>query len=129
MEYFGECGNQFGDIIVKTDQEPAIKCLVKDIVLERGEELGNKTIVEESPVGSKGSNGVAERAVQEVEGQLRVLKLAFEGRLGREVDVEECVVTFMAEYGAHLLNRLLIGKDGKTAYERNKGKKATVLGW
>ena len=92
-EYFGECGNQFGDNIVKTDQEPAITCLVKDIVLEKGEELGSKTIVEESPVGSKGSNSVAERAVQEVEGQLRVLKLAFEGRLGREVDAEECVVT------------------------------------
>ena len=30
MEYLGGSGNQFGDIIVKTDQEPAIKCLVED---------------------------------------------------------------------------------------------------
>ena len=93
LDYLAECGNQFGDIIVKTDQEPAIKCLVKDLVLERGEELGSKTIVEESPVGSKGSNGLAERAVQEVEGQLRVMKLALEGRIGKEIDAEACVVT------------------------------------
>ena len=38
------------------------------------------------------------------------------------------MVTFMAECAAYLLNRLLIGKDGKTAHERNKGKKATVMG-
>ena len=56
------------------------------------------------------------------------MKLALEGRIGKEIDAEACVVTFMAEYASFLLNRLLVGKDGKTAYERNKGKKATVLG-
>ena len=34
----------------------------------------------------------------------------------------------MPEYAAYLMNRLHVGKDGKTAYERTKGKKATVLG-
>ena len=113
---------------MKTDQAPAIEYLVKDIVLERGNEVGCRTIVEESPVGSKGSNGVAERAVQEVEGQVRVMKLALESRIGRAIDAESCVVTFLAEYAAYLINRLLVGKDGKTAYERNKGKSASVLG-
>jgi hypothetical protein len=89
---------------------------------------GSKTIVEESPVGSKGSNGVAERAVQEIEGQLRVMKLALEDRIGKEIDAEACVLTFAAEYASYLINRLLVGKDGKTACERSKGKSATVLG-
>ena len=40
LEYFQECGNGVGDIIVKTDQEPAIKYLVKDIVLERAMKRG-----------------------------------------------------------------------------------------
>ena len=35
-------------------------------------------IVEHSPVGSSQSNGVIERAVKSVEGQLRVVKLALE---------------------------------------------------
>ena len=85
-------------------------------------------MVEESPVGGKGSNGLAERAVQEIEGQLRAIKLAFEGRIGQKVDDESRIVAFMAEYTTHLANRLSVGKDGKTPYERNKGKKATVMG-
>ena len=128
IEYLWDCGNGNGDIILKTDQEPAIKCLVKDLVLERGDEPGCRTMVEESPVASKGSNGLAEKAVQEIEGQVRALKLALEGRIGQKIDAESRVVAFMAEYAAYLVNRLSVGKDGKTPYERNKGKKATVLG-
>jgi hypothetical protein len=45
MEFLAECGDQAGDIVIKTDQEPAIKYLVKDIVFERGNEPGCRTIV------------------------------------------------------------------------------------
>ena len=54
-----------GDIIVKTDQEPSVQYLIKDLLDSRRE--GN-TIVEESPSTSSGSNGIAERGVQEIEG-------------------------------------------------------------
>ena len=54
--------------------------------------------------------------------------MALEDRIGQEIDAEANVVTFMAEYSGYLLNRLEVGKDGKTAYERTKGKAATVLG-
>jgi hypothetical protein len=128
MEFLAECGNMAGDIIIKSDQEAAIAYLIKDIVLERGDEKGCRTIVEESPVGSSGSNGIVERAVQTVEGQIRVMKLALEDRIGKTVDAEANIVTFMAEYASYMLNRLEVGKDGKTAYERTKGKAATVLG-
>ena len=37
-------------------------------------------------------------------------------------------MTFMAEYAGYLVNRLVVGKDGKTSYERAKGKAATVMG-
>jgi hypothetical protein len=128
LEFFAECGSRSGDIIVKTDQEPAIAFLVKDLVAERGDEKGSRTIVEHSPIASSGSNGVVERAVQTVEGQIRVLKLALEERLGVKVPASSCIVAFLAEYSAYLLNRLEVGKDGKTALERSKGKSASVLG-
>ena len=54
--------------------------------------------------------------------------MAFEGRIGRDINAKESVVTLMPEYAAYLMNRREVGKDGKTAYERSKGKKATVLG-
>ena len=45
-----------------------MKRLVKDLVEARAE---GKSAVEESPVGSSGSNGVVERAVQGVEGRIK----------------------------------------------------------
>ena len=69
-----------------------------------------------------------ERAAQSVEGQIRVVLMALEENIGRQIDPEEAVVTFIPEYWAYVLNRLEVGKDGKTAYERTRGKKATVVG-
>jgi hypothetical protein len=128
LEFFVECGFRTGDIVIKSDQEPAIKLLVKDLAAERGSEPGHKTLIEESPVQSSGSNGVVERAVQGVEGQVRVLKLALEERIGAKVPASHCIVTFLAEYSAYLLNRLEVGKDGKTAWERSRGKSGNVMG-
>ena len=50
------------------------------------------------------------------------MKLALEDRLGMSIDAEANVMTFMAEYAGYLVNRLVVGKDGKTAYQRWKGK-------
>ena len=68
-----ELGDATSRVLVKTDQEPAIKTFVKDLVAAREE---GRTIVEESPVQSSGSNGRAERAVQAVEGHIRILLLS-----------------------------------------------------
>jgi hypothetical protein len=72
--------------------------LTEDLVAERGSKLGNRTLLEESPVGST---------------CLKVLATS-------------CIVAFLAEYASYLLNRLAIGKDGKTAFERKKGKSDIV---
>ena len=121
MNFIAECGSQSGDIIIKTDQEAAIGILVKDIVFERGDEKGCRTIVEQSPVASSSSDGLAERAVQTIEGQIRVMKLALEGRLGTKLEAEAKVVSFMAEYAAYLANRLEVARMAK---RRTKGARA-----
>ena len=100
-----------------------MKRLVKNLVEARAE---GKSVVEESPVGSSGSNGVVERTVQAVEGQIRVILLALQARLG--ATVSEPIVTYIPDHAMYLINRLEVGKDGKTAYERVKGKVASVLG-
>ena len=65
MDYIRELGDQEGRILVKTDQEPAIKTWANDLIAAQPE---GRTILEESPVQSSGSNGRAERAVQTLEG-------------------------------------------------------------
>ena len=125
IELIDECGNGDADIILKSDQEPAIKFLVDDIMKKR---TGAKTILEESPKKSSGSNGVVVRAVQTVEGFTRSLKSQLDERYMTRISAEYPIVIWMCDYASYLLTRLGVGRDGKTATERSKGKKASVLG-
>ena len=47
--------------------------------------------------------------------------------MGHKIKTEAPIVAFMSEYAGHLLNKLEVGKDGKTAYERVNGKSGSVL--
>ena len=68
------------------------------------------------------SNGVAERAVKTVQGQARTLKLALEARLGTDIVDDAPKISWLIEYASVLLRRHLVGADGRTAYERLKGR-------
>ena len=57
---------------MRSDQEPAITSLVNEVGRLRGAAGGGRFIVEASPVGSSGSNGRVERAIQSVQDQVRV---------------------------------------------------------
>ena len=59
---------------------------------------------------------------------MRALFLALNERMSREVDSIQRVVMFIREYAAYLISRVEVGKDGKTSYERDKGKKPSVVG-
>ena len=125
--FIRELGIGHLDIVAKSDQEPSIKKLVEDVGRSRGAGAG-RWITEFSPVGSSASNGVVERGIQSVQGQIRTLKDGLESRWKREISAVECVVPWIVEWSAHVLNRFEVGKDGKTSYERCKGKPARHLG-
>jgi hypothetical protein len=125
LDLIKECGDERRDIIVKTDQENAIKFLVDDICTAR---MGARTFVESGPKGSKGSNGIVERAVQSVEQCLRTMKSSLGERMNVKIDVLHPVNSWLCEYTSYMTNRVEVGNDGKTAYERTKGKRAEVAG-
>ena len=75
-----EVGILHGDLLVKSDQEPAVKAILSDAGRVGSSEGGGRYIMEQSPVGSSASNGVVERAIQSVEQQAQVLISAVEGR-------------------------------------------------
>ena len=91
MAFIRELGLAEADIIMKGDQEAAIKAVIEKVA---GMRPTARTIPEHSPVGSSGSNGVVERAVQEVEGQLRTMRLAAEGRFRARFGEEHAAVTW-----------------------------------
>ena len=125
LEFLEENGDAEGKVLIKSDQEPAMVYVVKGIVEGRTE---GGTVVEESPVQSKGSNGIVERGVQGIEGDIRAIFLSLQERMGRKVDARERIVAFIPEYAAYLGNRLHKGDDGKTPYERVKGEETDGAG-
>ena len=102
--------------------------IMEEVGKTRAQRGGGRFVVENSPVGSSQSNGVAEKAIQSVQGQVRVLKLALEKRRGIQIPHRHSVMPWVVEYAAFLLNRYEVGHDGKTVYERSKGKRAKTLG-
>ena len=83
LEFMEEDGDGDNNVIVKNDQEPSIQYLFKDMRDQRPEW---RSMPEESPVRSSGSNGIVERGVQEIEGGTRALLLGFETSTRRKID-------------------------------------------
>jgi len=107
------------DIALKSDGEPAIKDLERAIKMRRGED----TQLEEAPRGEHQANGEVERAVGEIAGMVRTLKVELEKRIGEKIATMRPIVKWMVEYSGAMVTRFRIGEDGKTAYERLKGRK------
>ena len=128
MPFFQEIGCEYGDLTAKSDQEPAVMTVVRDVGRLRAANGGGRFVIENSPVASHASNGVVERAIQSVVAQVRVMLDALEAKWKVEIPYNHLVICFMIEYAAFLLNRFEVGHDGRTAFERCKGKKAKTMG-
>ena len=128
-------------IVMKSDQENSIVDLLNVISKRRaaaskmeGVTLGSavppvaRTIHEQSPVADSQSNGFIERAIQDIEGQVRTIKSDFEPRAGEKIPSSHDLIPWLVEYAAVLLNRGRVSADGKTSYERLKGKRAAMAG-
>ena len=129
VTFMKECGCEGADIIVKADQEPAVVSLLERVAQERSDNGGRgRKIIEHSPKYSSKSNGIVERAIRSVEEQMTTMRSAAEGRLGVRWEHDHWVWAWIAEYASFLLNRFEVGHDGKTAYERCRGKSVKVEG-
>ena len=74
MAWLREIGLESVDIIVKSDNEPALTSLIASWSTMRAMMSGSRMIVENSPVGSSKSNGIVERAIQSVQGMIRTIR-------------------------------------------------------
>ena len=126
--FLREIGADTGDITLKSDQEPAMKALLSEVSRHRAAAGGGRTVIEHSAVEDSKGNGVIERAVKSIEGQTRVARSALEMRIGAKIEPEHAVMTWLIEYVSLLLNWYEVGRDGRTAYERNKNKSSKLMG-
>ena len=80
-----------------------------------------QTMSELSPVGDSKSNGLIERTIQTVEGQVRTLRCAFEAKLNRKLTPRGALFSWLVIHAANLINLYEIGRDGKTPYQQLRG--------
>ena len=83
-------------------------------------------IPEHSHPGESQSNGLSEKAIQEIVDHIRTLKMSTEGRLGVRIPNDHPLMSWIAEHATYLLNRYQLSTDGRTAYGRIHGKESTA---
>ena len=106
-----------GKVVLRSDGEVAIKDLLQKV----SEMRASQTLIESTPKGDSRANGRAERAAQQVEKQTRVLKLAGGEELGT-FSVRHPCFTWLVHHAADVYNKYHVGPDGRTVYERLKGR-------
>ena len=107
-----------GPALLKTDSEGAIIALWRRAHgLPLGAALGQAL----AAYGHE-SSGVIEHGNRLGEGVLRVRLVALEARIGGRAPCTHPAFAWPAEHSADVLSKYLMGKDGKTAYERLYGK-------
>ena len=74
------------------------------------------------PVGEHQANGTVEAAGRTIMDQARVLKVQLQARVGREIEADKPIKPWLIRWAAMSVSRFMVGKDGKTPYQRLKGR-------
>ena len=119
---FNTCGLDGCMLVLKSDQEPAIRELQEEIARRRRQTGSVGTVIENSKVGDSSSNGRTERAVQEVGGLVRTLKFALEERTGGDkLALDHPILPWLAKHAAARITRYQVRANGRTSYHNIKG--------
>ena len=106
-------------LILKSDNEIAIIALKQAVKRERDQDI----ILEESPEYDSMGNGEVERSIQEVQGQIRTIKLNLEANYNTKIKEDHPAIPWLVAHAGSIITRYKIGEDGKTAYQRWKGRR------
>ena len=109
-------------VILKSDQESSLKAIHHEVQKLRAPLM---TIPEHSPKGESQSNGVIERGNRTITEQVRVMIIDLEEKLKCKISAKHPIMSWLVEHAAFIVSYVQVGTDGKTPYERHKGKKAS----
>ena len=108
-------------VALRSDQERSTLAMQERVKAMRRME----TMLTNSKRRVSQTNGVVERAVQELEGIVRTVKLHLEHLIGKKIPANHALIAWMTEYAADMYNthREVVGK--RTPYELLKGRQRT----
>ena len=122
LKAWGHPGGDGNSLILKSDGESAI-IAVKDAL---GRFHGGRMIPEKPPKGESQSNGAVEEAGKTIREFTVVLKEQLEDKANMKVSSDDVIVQWMVRWSAMMVSRFLVGKDGRTSYERRRGRKCKI---
>ena len=126
IELINERGDKDKDVILKSDQEAAIKFLVDDVCACESDRGSYHQVV--CTTGQQGVERHCRAGGAVVEQCLRTLTSSLDERMAVKIDVLHPVLTWLCEFVGYMMNRMEVASDGKTPYERVKGKRSEVMG-
>ena len=106
------------EILLKGDGEPALTQVMEAVKARRPQQ----TILVQPPAYDPQSNGAIEKAVDQFMGQMRTLKLSVESRIGSPVSNHWKIIDWLVEHACSTINRGQVGHDGKTPFQRLRGR-------
>ena len=107
-----QIGRTFG--IVQYDKESSLESIAKDLC----KTIGGLSM-RAAPTGHSQSQGSVGNAQRTLYGQLRTLLSQVQESTGLKLTSESPMFTWCVKHAQWLINRYLIGSDGKTAYSRS----------
>jgi len=120
-EEISQWGYRNRKVILVSDGEAAVLRLKERITDERDAE----TVPEESPVGEHQAN-LAENAVRRVRDQTRSILSQLESDVGGKLKKDADAVQWAVRWAGMLISCYQVGEDGKTPYERIRGRRCKV---
>ena len=117
LAFLSEIGCVHGDVTVKSVEEPAVESIVEECGWEGEQSVVVADGSARTLLWDRLHRTAMWRAIQPVQQQVRVLKLALEDTWKMKVAHKHEVVPWIIEYSAFPVNRFEVGHDGKTAYE------------
>ena len=80
-----------------------------------------RTILEHAFAGESHSNGVVERAVRTVTTQIRIMRFAFQSRVGFNFSSLHPVTAWLVHHAVDVINKFKVGQYGKTSCAHAQG--------
>ena len=83
---------------------------------------GGRIVPEKPAVGEKQSNGTVEEAGKSVRDMAMTLKDHIETAANTKIEPGDIIVEWLVRWAAMLSSRYMVGADGRTPYERRRGR-------
>ena len=107
-------------ILLKSDNEASLKALKE---LAKQSMQGVEVLSEESKTGDSRANGRVEASVKETKREVRALLSDLRSRIKKEkLHDNHPMMAWVSRHSDFLISRYRVGQDGRTPYERLKGK-------